>query len=100
MFFYILFLLGLVTLIILIFGQCINSLFGVAPIYLNMTGRQHLFQFILIFAVFTNLVLNSILVPMYGIEGAAFSFSISMFLWNLLSSIYIYKKDKINVFLN
>jgi O-antigen/teichoic acid export membrane protein len=88
------------ALIILIFGQCINSLFGVAPIYLNMTGRQHLFQFILIIAVFTNLVLNSILVPKYGIDGAAFSFSISMFLWNLLSSFYIYKKDKIIVFLN
>lgn len=88
------------ALIILIFGQCINSLFGVAPIYLNMTGRQYLFQFILIFAVFANLVLNSILVPKYGIEGAAISFSISMFLWNLLSSFYIYKKDKIKVFLN
>ena len=88
------------ALIILIFGQCINSLFGVAPIYLNMTGRQYLFQFILIFAVFANLVLNSILVPKYGIEGAAISFSISMFLWNLLSSVYIYIKDKIKVFLN
>ncbi len=88
------------ALIILILGQGISSLFGVAPIYLNMTGRQHLFQFILMIAIILNFILNFILVPKFGINGAAISFSISLFFWNLCSAIFIYRKDKIIVFLN
>lgn len=88
------------ALIILILGQGISSLFGVAPIYLNMTGRQHLFQFILITAIILNFILNFILVPKFGINGAAISFSTSLFFWNLCAAIFIYRKDKLNVFLN
>lgn len=88
------------TLIILIFGQGVCSLFGVAPIYLNMTGRQHIFQLILILAVTSNFLLNFLLVPKYGIKGAAISFSISMLFWNVLSAIFIFRKDKVIVFLN
>jgi hypothetical protein len=32
-------------------------------------------------------------------SGAAFSYAVSMFLWNLAATIIIYKKDKIAVFL-
>ena len=86
-------------LIILMIGQGICSFFGAVQVYLNMTGRQTTFQVILIFAVIINFVLNKTLIPIYGMSGAAFSYAVSMFLWNLVATIIIYKKDKIAVFL-
>jgi O-antigen/teichoic acid export membrane protein len=64
-----------------------------------MTGRQNIFQFILIFAVVLNFVLNKTLIPIYGMTGGAISYVISMFAWNLIAAIIIYKKDKVKVFL-
>jgi O-antigen/teichoic acid export membrane protein len=87
-------------LIILMVGQGICSLFGSVQVYLNMTGRQNIFQFILVLAVILNFTLNRSLIPIYGMNGAAFSYVISMFFWNLIATIVIYKKDKIPVFLN
>ena len=76
------------------------SIFGAAPIYLNMTGRQQLFQFILILAVVINLILNILLIPIYGMLGAGISFVFSMIFWNVLAAIIVYKKDKVKLFLN
>ena len=87
------------TLLILMIGQGICSFFGGVQVYMNMTGRQNIFQVILIFAVVLNFILNQTLIPIYGMNGAAFSYVISMFFWNLITSIIIYKKDKIAVFL-
>lgn len=88
------------TLIILMIGQTICSAFGSAPIYLNMTGRQNIFQFILVIAVIMNFVLNRILIPSYGITGAAIAFVLSSLFWNFTATIFIYYKDKIKVFIH
>ena len=53
------------ALLILIVGQGICSAFGSASIYLNMTGRQHIFQVILVAAVLINFVLNRLLIPQF-----------------------------------
>lgn len=87
------------ALVILIIGQGVCSIFGLAPVYLNMTGRQHLFQIILIISVIINFSLNRFLIPYYGISGAAFAFSASMFFWNFTAAVIIYYKDKVPVFL-
>jgi O-antigen/teichoic acid export membrane protein len=86
-------------LIILMIGQGICSFFGGVQVYLNMTGRQNIFQVILIFAVALNFFLNKTLIPIYGMTGGAISYVISMFAWNLIAAIIIYKKDKVKVFL-
>ncbi|WP_294959098.1 MATE family efflux transporter [uncultured Flavobacterium sp.] len=88
------------SFLILIIGQGICSLFGSAPVYLNMTGRQHIFQIILIGAVIINFILNRFLIPIYGMAGAAAAFFCSSFFWNFISAIVIYKKDKIKIFLH
>jgi len=87
-------------LIILMVGQGICSIFGSVQVYLNMTGRQNIFQYILISAVLINFTLNRTLIPIYGMNGAAFSYVASMFYWNLMATITIYRKDRIIVFLN
>jgi O-antigen/teichoic acid export membrane protein len=86
--------------ILTFFGKDFIIAFGAVQVYLNMTGRQHIFQIILIIAVATNFTLNRILIPEYGMNGAAVAYSVSMFLWIFISSIIIYKKDKVNVFLS
>ncbi len=86
--------------LILIIGQGICSSFGSSSVYLNMTGRQHIFQIILIGAVIINFILNRFLIPVYGMTGAAIAFFSSSFFWNLVSAIVVYKKDKIKIFLH
>ncbi|UUF15575.1 MULTISPECIES: oligosaccharide flippase family protein [Flavobacterium] len=86
--------------LILIIGQGICSAFGSAPVYLNMTGRQHIFQIILIVAVVINFILNRFLIPEYGMIGAAIAFVSSMLFWNGIAAIIIYRKDKILIFLH
>ena len=86
--------------LILIIGQGVCSAFGSASVYLNMTGRQHIYQIILIMAVVINFVLNRFLIPVYGMSGAAVAFVSSSFFWNFVSAIVIYRKDKMKVFLN
>nr|WP_315200398.1 MATE family efflux transporter [uncultured Flavobacterium sp.] len=86
--------------LILIIGQGICSAFGTAPVYLNMTGRSHIFQIVLITAVIINFVLNRFLTPIYGMTGAAIAFVLSSFFWNFVSAIIIYRKDKVTVFLH
>lgn len=86
--------------LILIVGQGICSAFGSAPVYLNMTGRQHIFQIILIVTVILNFTLNRFLIPVYGMTGAAIAFVSSSFFWNFVSAVIVYKKDKVKVFLH
>jgi len=86
--------------LILIIGQGICSAFGSSSVYLNMTGRQHIYQIILIVAVIINFVLNRLLIPVYGMTGAAIAFVSSSFFWNFVSAVVIYRKDKMKVFLN
>jgi O-antigen/teichoic acid export membrane protein len=54
----------------------------------------------LIVAVIINFVLNRLLIPKYGMTGAAIAFVSSSFFWNFVSAVVIYRKDKMKVFLN
>ena len=83
------------ALLILMAGQLFASFFGVSAIYLNMTGRQSVFQIVLIFAVLLNLILNIILIPMYSMTGAAIAFVSSLLFWNVVTAIIVYRKDKL-----
>jgi O-antigen/teichoic acid export membrane protein len=86
------------TMKILILGQGLTAFFGLASTYLNMTGKQHYFQFILILAVFLNFFLNQYLIPKFGMEGAAISYIVSMLFWNSISTYIAYKKDRVKIF--
>lgn len=88
------------ALLILIIGQGTCSIFGSAGVYLNMTGRQAIFQRILIVAVLLNFILNRFLIPSYGMTGAAIAFVLSSFFWNFSAAVIIYRKDKVKVYLN
>ena len=88
------------TLVILALGYLISTVCGMAAVYLNMTGRARLFQYILIIAVVINLILNLILIPTYGIEGAAISSGVAIAFWNIAVIVLVLIKDKIRLFLS
>lgn len=83
---------GTSTLVILASGQVFGAFSGATIHILNMTGYEKISRNILISTAIINLILNYILVPRYGIIGAAIATSISTILWNLLSEIVIYRK--------
>jgi O-antigen/teichoic acid export membrane protein len=83
---------GTSTLIILAVGQVFGAFSGATIHILNMTGYEKLSRNILLSTATINLILNYILVPRYGMTGAAIATSISTILWNILSEIVIYQK--------
>ena len=84
------------TLYILVAGQFINVLCGSVGYILMMTEKQNIFKNIMIFATCVNIILNIVLIPKYGINGAAIASSISLILWNVISFSYIYRKYNIS----
>ncbi|NUO09147.1 MAG: flippase [Candidatus Brocadia sp.] len=86
---------GIYALLFLTFGQFINSISGSVALILQMTGKQKVFQNIMLIATVINVILNAILIPRYGIDGAAFASMISVIFWNLASVFYI--KQYLNV---
>ena len=74
---------GEVALIMLAFGQFINAISGSVGYILEMTGFQFFTQNIMIVSVIMNIVMNILLIPKYGIDGAAFASMITIIFWNL-----------------
>lgn len=85
---------------ILLAAQIINAMSGSVGIYMNMSGNERVFQRILIISLILNVVLNLILIPKYGLMGAAVATSISTVIWNLYSVIFLYRKKQIKTFLH
>ncbi len=80
---------GVLALIILTLGQFANSISGSVGYILQMTGKHKVFQNIMLTATIINIVLNAVLIPVYGINGAALASMTSMIYWNLASVVYI-----------
>ena len=77
----------------------INAFCGSVGVYLNMTNKQTTFQWIIASAVVVNVFLNWMLIPRYGMQGAAIATSASMIMWNVTAVLYVYWKDKTATFL-
>ena len=85
---------------ILIVGHFLSTLCGITAVYLNMTKKQVTLQYILIFTVVLNVILNWVLIPKMGMKGAAIASAVSVILWNVISVIFVYKRDKIILFVH
>lgn len=88
------------ALLLLLLGQFFNTMCGPVAIYMNMTGRQHKLQQILLLGFLVNLVLNWYFIPVYGMVGAALATAVSMALWNGIAVVYTFKKDRIKTYLS
>jgi O-antigen/teichoic acid export membrane protein len=74
---------GVTAFIFLSCGRLISSFSGSVGTILQMTGNQNIYAKILIFGAIMNVALNLILIPKYGIKGAAIASMSSLIVWNL-----------------
>ena len=73
-----------VALAILCFGQIGNAAAGSVALILNMTGHERDTVKAVAIAAAINVLLNSALIPRYGMEGAAAASCIALILWNMI----------------
>jgi len=87
---------GTVALSILCIGQLVNAAVGSVVQIFNMTNNEYYIVWAKLFASAGNGILNLLLIPRLGIEGAAVAVATSMIIWNIIISISIYKRLGIN----
>lgn len=75
---------GAIALQILAGAQLLSVLLGPAGTVLNMVGKEKLCALGVGLGVVVNVSLNSVLIPAYGIGGAAIATGTSLVLWNSL----------------
>lgn len=87
---------GYVALAILAAAQIVNALSGSVGTLLMMTGHQVRASVILAFAVLVNVALNAIMIPYFGLVGAAIATGVAMVLWNVLMLAHVLRRLGIN----
>lgn len=92
------FLAGRQALVIRMIGQLINSSVGCIGLLIVMTGNQRVQITLNLLACVSNIVLNYILIPKFGISGAAIASVISMLIINYIGYSFISKKMNIKVY--
>lgn len=86
---------GVSALIIMTVGQFLFIIAGPIWQMMNMTNKQKIFFYFSLMSAIINVVLNYILIPIHGIEGAAYATVAGGIVLNLISILYI--KLKFNI---
>jgi O-antigen/teichoic acid export membrane protein len=76
-------------LLILLAGQVVNSLAGSVGFLMTMTGHQNHAAFVIGTSAAINVALNYLLIPIFGIMGAAISSAVATALWNMVLLVYV-----------
>ena len=87
---------GTNALVILAFGQLINALTGSTGAMLLMSGKQKWEVLNSSSILVLNVVLNLVLIPKYGIDGAAIAHTVSISTINILKILETYKEFKMH----
>ncbi len=82
---------AVIPLLILLFGQLFNTLNGPTGIVLQLTGHQRVFKNVILITAVINVSLNYLLIPNYGLIGAAIVNSLSIVFWNIWCSILVHR---------
>ncbi len=84
------------TLNILTLGQLCVTFAGPIGSLMIMTGHEKFTSRVFVMTALVNLVLNALLIPSYGKEGAAIATAVSFMLWNIICVAYVVRYLKIN----
>lgn len=90
---------GYPLLFILIIGVIARASVGPAESLLNMSGKQNICALLYAITLAVNIVLNLLLIPRFGLMGAAFSTAISMLLEAVLLSTAVHRTMQITMFI-
>lgn len=94
------FTLGSSAFLILCLAPLIAAFSGSIGIILQMIGKQKIHQNFVFIAFVINLIMNFILVPKYGMNGAAITTVVSMFVWNFLGVWYLKTRHNLKSYFN
>ncbi|RLF83583.1 flippase [Thermococci archaeon] len=87
-----------VALRILALGFMFHTFLGLNGQTLLVMGESMFIMASNLVSTIFNVILNALLIPIYGIEGAAIATATSYFVGNLLGSLRLYQKTKIHPF--
>lgn len=80
---------GYIPLLILVSGQIVNALAGPVDFLMYMTGHQKQSLRILALAAVLCLVMNLVLIPSYGLIGAAIATAATTMFWNFMMRRFV-----------
>lgn len=83
------FILGEMVLVYRGIGQFFNSVVGSSTFMISMTGRPKIFMWITSIACIINIILNLILIPKFGINGAAIASMVAVITTNVVGYIVV-----------
>ena len=83
---------GLNALRILCVGQVLYLFVGLAPMVLSMTGNAQFTAMSGLIGAITNLILNFLLIPQYGVSGAAIATTCAMLCSGLVNTAWVYRR--------
>lgn len=89
---------GYSVMAILLVGILAKACIGPGEVLLTMAGQQKVCTIIYVIALGANLTMNVILIPIFGITGAAMATAGAMFIEVILLFVVIYKKMNITMF--
>ncbi len=84
------------ALFLLCIGQLFNIACGSVGNLLLMTGYERLAFIGLSISTLVNILLNALLIPSYGLNGAAAATMVSLIIWNSILWVMVWRKLKIN----
>jgi O-antigen/teichoic acid export membrane protein len=87
---------GYESLVILTLGQFIGAAIGPVGLILNMTGYERFAAISIGFSAILNVILNAILIPKFGINGAAFATAASITVVNIANMFFVKRKLSIS----
>ncbi len=80
------------AMVILLVGQFANSIAGSTGVFMNMTGHQLVFRNVMVTAGLINIALSVLLIPRFGITGAAIAGTVCIASWNIFTLAYIKRR--------
>ncbi|WP_192868267.1 flippase [Calderihabitans maritimus] len=86
---------GQLALVVLSVGQLMNAGFGPVGQLAIHTGNENGTALIVGLAALMNILLNLLLIPKWGVVGAAMATAVSLAVWNLLLSVFVYRRTGI-----
>ncbi|NNF58889.1 MAG: oligosaccharide flippase family protein [Rhodothermaceae bacterium] len=86
---------GATALRIIAAGMLASALAGSVGVFLQMTGRQVAYQVISFIVVVASIALSYVLIPRFGINGAAVATSASLILFNVAAVAYVWVTERI-----
>ena len=90
------FVVGYQPLKLLLIAHFFNALAGPVGFLMSMTGLHKIAAIIASIGLFANASLNYLLIPRFGIDGAALATALSLLIWNGVALFFVWRRTQLN----